>query len=86
MGTLAWHYVYIHYRSGGGGGWYARMKMVILSRANISMFKHGGIFFEIMGMYCNASRLSCRVVRNVMKILNMWFNWVHSRVYFDIIM
>ena len=65
-----------------------------------SMFKHVGKIFEIMEKYCNTSLLRCRVVRNVVNFfarmfgicysnkyfLKIWFNWVHSRVYFDIIM
>ena len=58
---------------------------------------HGGIFFEILGRYCMAIALSCvRItlfnfiarglrVRYALPRKFLKF-WMHSRVYFDIIM
>ena len=69
-----------------------------LSRVKIHV-QTWGHNFEIIGRYRNTLRLRCRAVRIALsnciarsvgvcsseKIFKIRFNWVHSRVYFDII-
>ena len=90
VGTLAGHYGHIPYRYRGGGGLQIYVQTV----------GGEGVFFLDNGRNCNTSRLRCPLYGAYTALFNFIargfegmlfrefffkeFNWVHSRVYFDI--